>query len=405
MKNLFALFFLELFFVAIASCQSMEEKAQKIHQEVLTVDLHTDTPLKFVNDNFDLTQWHDSRIGGGKIDIPRMEKGGLDAVFFAAFVGQGPNDSLGLMGAYLKANEIFDSVNHIMPGLDGKAEIAWNPADAYRLEKEGKRAIYLGIENGYVLANKVDNVDYFYSRGARYITLCHTKNNDLADSSTDDKGPVHNGISPLGEKVIRRMNELGMMVDMSHASDSAFFDAIRISKAPIIASHSCARAICDNPRNLTDTMLRALAKNGGGVFMCILSDYVKKMPSYSERDSAKAAFRAKHTQWDSYTPEQRRNGIKEWYQLDVDFPPILANVSDVVDHIDHMVKVAGIEHVGIGTDFDGGGGVEGCFDVSEMGNITLELVKRGYSDEDIRKIWGGNFIRVFREVESASRNR
>jgi membrane dipeptidase len=189
-----------------------------------------------------------------------------------------------------------------------------------------------------------------------------------------------------------------MMIDVSHASDSAFYDVIRLSKAPVIASHSCVRAICDNPRNMSDDMLRALAKNGGVIQMCILSDYVKEMPSNARRDSAMAAFRAKHN-GKQYSREERKVVVKEWHMLDVDYPPVLASVSDVVDHIDHIVKVAGINHVGIGTDFDGGGGVEGCYDVSEMGNITLELLRRGYSEQDIRKIWGGNFMRVFKEVE------
>jgi membrane dipeptidase len=232
----------------------------------------------------------------------------------------------------------------------------------------------------------------------------HTRNNDIADSSTDKKGPEFDGLSEFGKEVVKRMNDLGIMIDVSHASDLAFYDVLHISKAPIIASHSCARALCDNPRNLTDDMLRALAKNGGVIQMCILSDYVKEMDQDPKRDSAKTAFRASHSNWDNYTPEQRKQGIKDWYQLDIDFPPNLASVQDVVDHIDHIIAVVGIDHVGIGTDFDGGGGVKGCFDVSEMGNITLELVKRGYNEKEIEKIWGGNFMRVFKNVEDLATN-
>jgi len=194
------------------------------------------------------------------------------------------------------------------------------------------------------------------------------------------------------------MNELGMLVDVSHASDSAFYDVLKISNKPVIASHSCARALCDHPRNLTDDMLRALAENGGVIQMCILSDYVKKLEQTPERIEAEKAFREKHANWSNYTEEERKAGIRDWYQLDVDYPQNLATVSDAIDHIDHIVKIAGIDHVGIGTDFDGGGGLKDCFDVSELGNITLELVKRGYTDEDISKIWGGNFMRVFEEA-------
>lgn len=395
-----------IFIVSIApillissSCQTLEEKALKIHQQVLTLDSHCDTPLKLVDD-FDFGAEHKPSDNGSKYDIPRMEKGGLDASFFAVFLGQGPRDTVGWQKAVTKADEIFDAVYHSIEQNSDKAAIALTSDDGYKLEKEGKRAIYLGIENGYALGKKLDNVDYFYKRGARYITLVHTRNNDIADSSTDKNGPNYNGLSEFGEKVVQRMNELGILIDVSHASDSSFYDVLRLSKAPIIASHSCARALRDHPRNLDDDMLQALAKNGGVIQMCILSDYVKEMPQNPQRDSAKAAFRAKHTNWDSYTDAQRKQGVKEWYQLDVDFPPNLANVQDVVDHIDHMVQVAGIDHVGIGTDFDGGGGVKGCYDVSEMGNITIELVKRGYTKEEIQKIWGGNFMRVFREVEA-----
>ncbi len=403
-KQIFMTKILVLMLGFLISCESVEEKAARIHQKVFTIDSHTDTPLKFMNDDFDISLEHNASKGGGKIDIPRMEKGGLDAAFFAVFIGQGSLDSIGWENAFTKSDEIFTAVYKTMEPLSDRAKIALTPEDGYQLEKEGKRAIYLGIENGYALGNNIDHVDYFFKRGARYITLVHTKHNALAASSTDTIRAAYSGLSEFGRQVVQRMNELGIIVDVSHASDSAFSDVLQTNKAPVIASHSCARALCDNPRNLSDDMLRALAKNGGVIQMCILSDYVKIMPSYPERDSAKAAFRERHTNWDNYTPEERRQGIREWYQLDVDFPPNLANVQDVVNHIDHIVKIAGINHVGIGTDFDGGGGVEGCFDVSEMGNITLELVKRGYSEKEIEKIWGGNFMRVFKNVQQVASN-
>lgn len=393
--------FITFFLVGISllsSCQSIEQKAAKIHNRVFTIDSHTDTPLKFFNAEYDLGIEHDARKGEGKIDIPRMEKGGLDAAFFAVFIGQGARDSAGHASAFIKAEQIFEATHKAVHPYSDKAEIATTPEQGYQLEKEGKRAIYFGIENGYPIGNDIDNVNHFYDLGTRYITIVHSKNNDISDSSTDKNGPEYNGLSDFGEKVVTRMNELGIMIDVSHASDSAFYDVLQTSKHPVIASHSCARALCDHPRNLSDDMLRALAENGGVVQMCILSDYVKEIEQKPERDSAKMAFRKKHSDWSDYTPEQRKQGLHDWYQLDVNYPPILATVSDVVDHIDHMVEVAGINHVGIGTDFDGGGGVADCFDASELGNITLELVKRGYTEEQIRKIWGGNFMRVFAAV-------
>ena len=384
--------------ILLSSCQSIEQKAAKIHDKVFTIDSHTDTPLKFFNGDYDIGIEHDGRKGEGKVDIPRMEKGGLDAVFFAVFIGQGSRDSIGHAEAFEKAEQIFEATHKEVKKNAGKAEIAITPKQGYELEKEGKRAIYLGIENGYPIGNNLDHINHFYDLGARYITIVHSHNNDISDSSTDKIGPEYNGLSTFGEEVVERMNELGIMIDVSHASDSAFYDVLELSRAPVIASHSCARALCDNPRNLSDDMLRALAENGGVIQMCILSDYVKKLEQSPERENAKIAFREKHANWSSYTPEERKIGLQDWYQLDVDFPPNLATVSDAVDHIDHIVKVAGIDHIGIGTDFDGGGGLQDCFDVSELGNITLELVKRGYTEEDIRKIWGGNFMRVFAEV-------
>lgn len=385
-------------FVFSVFSQSIEEKAADIHHSVFTLDSHTDTPLMFFNSDFDIGKENNGRKGEGKVDIPRMEKGGLDAVFFAVFLGQRERDSIGNAEAFEKAEKIFEATYSEVQKNFEKAEIALSPEDGYRLEKEGKRAIYLGIENGYPIGNNIDNINHFYDLGARYITLVHSSNNDISDSSTDKEGPEYNGLSEFGEEVVKRMNELGIMVDVSHASDSAFYDVLELSTKPIIASHSCARALCDHPRNLTDDMLKALAKNGGVIQMCILSDYVKKLEQSPERIEAKKAFREKHSNWNNYTEEERKAGLRDWYQLDVDFPPRLATVSDAVDHIDHIVKIAGIDHVGIGTDFDGGGGLQDCFDVSELGNITLELVKRGYSEEDIRKIWGGNFMRVFEEV-------
>lgn len=386
--------------ILLSSCQTVEEKASEIHHKVFTIDSHTDTPLKFFNTDYNIGVEHDARKGEGKIDIPRMEKGGLDAAFFAVFIGQGDRDSIGHAEAFKKAEQIFEASGMALKHHADKAKIAKTTLEGYKLEKEGKRAIYLGIENAYPIGSQLENINYFYNLGARYITLVHTRNNDVADSSTDDNGPEYGGLSAFGEEVVKRMNQLGMMIDVSHASDSAFYDVLELSSDPVIASHSCARALCDNPRNLTDDMLRALAKNGGVVQMCILSDYVKEIKQSSERDSAQIAFREKHSNWANYTPEQRKKGFEDWCQLDIDYPPVLATVSDAVDHIDHIVEVAGIDHVGIGTDFDGGGGLEDCFDASELGNITLELVKRGYTEDDIRKIWGGNFMRVFAEVEA-----
>jgi membrane dipeptidase len=393
MKKLMMIAAIAILFAACKN-ETPEEKALRIHDDVLTIDSHTDTPLRFLNADFDIGIDNSEKKSKGKIDFPRMEKGGMDASFFAVFLGQRDRTEDGNDRAIKEAHKIFDALFKQIGRYPEMAEIATEPEDAYRLEKEGKRAIYIGIENGYAIGDSLELVKKYYDMGARYITLCHTKNNDLCDSSTDTV--EHDGLSAFGKDVVKEMNALGMMIDVSHISDKAFYDVIELSTKPVIASHSCARAICDNPRNMDDDMLKALQKNKGVIQMCILSDYVKKMEQDPARAEAQKALRKKYNNFQNMSDSVRALAIRDWYAIDEEYPAKKATVSDVVDHIDHMVKVVGIDHIGIGTDFDGGGGVDGCNYVDEMANITIELVKRGYSEEDIRKIWGGNFMRVFK---------
>jgi membrane dipeptidase len=379
--------------------EELRQKAMEIHQKILTIDSHVDTPLQLLYENFDLAARHDTQNGGGRLDLPRMKEGGLDAAFFAVFVGQGERTPAGNLQAKERALMIFDRIYDVISRNNELAEIALTPADAYRLQDLGKRAIYIGIENGYTVGQDLNLLEHYFKLGARYVTLCHTKNNDICDSSNDEKGPEHGGLSEFGKQVVAEMNRLGMMVDVSHVSDAAFYDVLELTQAPVIASHSCARALCDNPRNLDDAMLKKLAENDGVIQMCIFSDYVKTVPLNPEREAAIGAHKEKYKNWDSLSVAEQKHGHAEWIELDQKFPRETATVADVVNHIDHMIKVAGINHVGIGTDFDGGGGLNDCNDVSELKNITLELVRRGYSEEEIEKIWSGNFIRVFRKVE------
>jgi membrane dipeptidase len=379
----------------------LAKKAAKIHDKVLTVDTHVDTPMRLVRSDFNLAERHEPGRRGGKVDLPRMKEGGLDVIFFAVFVGQGERSAEGNERAKEYALKVFDAIHENVKKNSNLTELAVTPGDAYRIEKTGKRAIFIGIENGYPVGNDLSLIKKYYDLGARYITLCHTKNNDICDSSTDTT--EHHGLSEFGEKVVAEMNRVGMMVDVSHVSDESFYDVITLSKTPIIASHSCARVLCDNPRNMDDQMLKKLAENGGVIQMCIMSDYVKTPEPNPERDAAFKALREKYQSYDDLSEQERQKAEQDWRSLDEKYPRKLATVSDVVDHIDHIVKVAGIDHVGIGTDFDGGGGVDGCYDVSEMGNITLELVKRGYTEDQIRKIWGGNIMRVMTEVERVAK--
>lgn len=374
----------------------MHRRANKIHDEVLTVDSHCDTPLNLLGDKLDLGVWNND---GSKVDFPRMKAGGLDASFFAVFIGQGKRDEASFAKVKQDALDIFKAIDTSVNRYPDQAEIALAAKDVKGIRKSGKSAVYIGVENGYPLGKDLSNVEEFYNLGARYITLCHTKNNDLCDSSNDKLGAEHDGLSAFGIEVVKEMNRLGMMVDVSHISDKSFYDVIALSDVPVIASHSSSRSVCDHPRNMDDEMLRALAANGGVTQLCVLNSYIKEQPENPEREKALVDLRKAYDNFENLSAERYSQGVKEWRKIYEDYPEVKATVEDAVDHIDHMVKVVGIDHVGIGTDFDGGGGIDGFNDVSEAPNLTYELVKRGYSKKDIAKIWGGNFMRVFRAVE------
>ena len=378
-------------------------RALEIHDRVLTVDTHADTPLRMIEPGFDMGVRHDPNETGSKVDYPRMQEGGLDAIFFAAFVAQDIRDDDGNSRAKALALQMIDAVIESTDKYADIAGLALEPDDAYALEADGKRAIYLGIENGYPIGNDISNVELYFNKGVRYITLVHSTNNDLADSATDSGGPEHGGISAFSEEVVKEMNRLGIMVDVSHGNDDVFYDAIALSKAPIIASHSNARAVTEHNRNMSDDMLRLMAENGGVVQLTLLSAYLRDIPENPERDAAMAELRANMKPASEMTQEDRAAMRAQFNAVNEKYPNPSATVKHVVDHIDYIVEVAGIDHVGIGCDFDGGGGIDGVFDASEVMNITIEMVRRGYTEEQIQKIWGGNLMRVFRDVQAVAK--
>jgi membrane dipeptidase len=392
-------FFLALFsMLLLSSCgnkeQQLVKKANRIHASVLTVDTHCDTPMEFTDTTFDLGVKHED----GCVDFPRMKEGGLNAEFFAVFLAQGPRNDSAYNKIHKKALDIFTAIHKNVEKNSALAELAYNSTDAYRIKKEGKIAAFIGVENGYPIGKDISKVKLYYDLGARYITLCHTKNNDICDSSTDLGGPENHGLSAFGKEVVAEMNRLGMMVDVSHISDSSFYDVLKYTKAPVIASHSSCRALCESPRNLDDNMLLALKQNDGVIQICIFNTYLKAPQPNPELDAKTKEIRDKYGDFNNLTDSIKSKARSEIRAMQKKYEK-LATVKDAVDHIDHVVQVIGIDHVGIGTDFDGGGGIDGCKNASEMKNITIELVRRGYSREDISKIWGGNVMRVFREVE------
>lgn len=327
--------------------------AKELHKRILTIDTHTDTPLNFIREKgFDF-----GKRESNDVNIPKMQEGMLDAVFLAAYMAQGPRDAQSSKNAVKHINMIIDSIYSQAGRNKDLCEIAVTADDLIRLKKEGKKAVFLGIENGYGIGKDIGNLKKYKDRGVNYITLTHTVDNDICDASSRSKNEW-SGLSPFGYEVIREMNRLGMIIDISHVHENTFWDVIKESKKPVIASHSSVRALCDHDRNLNDKQLKALAENGGVVQLCPVDIFVVK-------------------------------GGKK-----------IATLDQFMDHIDYAVKLIGVDHVGIGTDFDGGGGVIGLRGANDAVNITIKLMERGYSDEDIAKIWGGNFLRVLNEVQS-----
>jgi len=395
-RSVILLFNLSIILFLVFSCSP---KPVDIHEQVLTIDTHVDTPVSRDN-GFHIIKFNDINQGGGQVDFPRMKQGGLDAICMAVFLSQGNRTPEDFKKSTVKAENDFTKILDMVKENPDLVEVALTPEDAYRIEKSGKRILFLSIENGYTMGVDLSHVQKYYDYGVRLSGLCHGNNNEICDSATDQ--PIHNGLSEMGKKVVTEMNRLGIIVDVSHISDKAFYDVIETSKVPIVASHSSARAICESPRNMTDDMLKKLADNGGVIQLCLLSSYIKKVDQDPQREDALNELRKKYENRQSDVDRQKY--YTERNEIDQKYPQKKATVAEAVDHIDHIVNLIGIDHMGIGTDFDGGGGLEGCMDASEVRSITDELLKRNYTEDQIRKIWGGNYMRVMREVQEYAKN-
>ena len=336
-----------LFHWLIKEAASFQE-AKRLHSRMITLDSHCDTPM-FFDRGIDFAS-RDKKI---LVDLHKMTEGRLDATIMVAYLKQSERTDEALSAATAKADRILNEIEEMVAKNCTAVDLAYTPNDLWRLKMEGKKAIMLGIENGYAIGKDISNVERFRKRGVVYMTLCHNGNNDICGSARDNAEGL--GVSAFGEDVIKEMNRVGMMVDISHAGEKSFYDALELSTKPIVASHSSARALCDHPRNLTDAQLKALAAKGGVAQVTLYDGFLRKEGH--------------------------------------------ATIKDAINHLNHMVNIMGIEHVGIGTDFDGDGGITGCASASELINFTRQLLLERYSEESIRLIWGGNFLRVMEEVQ------
>ncbi len=396
-------------------------KAQKIHREVITLDTHDDINTANFTETVNYTQNLPTQV-----NLPKMRQGGLDVAWLIVYTGQGELNEDGYKKAYANAIDKFEAIHRLTEKIaPDQIELALTSKDVRRISKLGKLVAMIGVENAYPIGTDLNRIKDFARRGARYMSLSHNGHSQLSDSNTGERDNVwlHNGLSEQGKKAVVEMNKWGIMIDISHPSKQANIQAIQLSKAPVIASHSSARALCDHSRNLDDEQLELIKKNGGVVQTVAFRGYVNKEKSELRSKmtadilrelAAKEDFKVLSREEVLKMPETERAeyGAK-LTALRTKFRPEInerlkttapdVNVKDFVDHIDYMVKKIGINHVGISSDFDGGGGVEGWDDASETFNVTLELVRRGYTKKQIEKLWSGNLLRVLDEVQKVAK--
>lgn len=395
-------------------------RADTIHRRVITLDTHADINTENFTATRNYTQDLDTQV-----TLPKMQAGGLDVAWFIVYTGQGPLNSEGYEAAYANAIDKFDAIHRLAEEIaPDQIEIAYTSDDVHRIVAEGKKVAMIGIENAYPIGLNMDRIEDFHTRGGRYMSLAHNGHSQFSDSNTgeSDMDYLHGGLSEMGYQAIAEMNRLGIMIDISHPSRDSIMQTIEVSRAPVIASHSAARTLTNHTRNLDDEMLLALKENGGVVQTVAFSSYVSEARrSFIEEGREKLRRSvAEELDYEILEPPaagQLSEAEREEYDAfmaDIDAriaprvrtevtalaPP--ATVSDFVDHIDYLVDLIGLEHVGISSDFDGGGGIEGWNDASESLNVTLELVRRGYTEGEIEMMWSGNLLRVLDDVQRIS---
>ncbi len=369
------------------------------HQQMLVLDTHLDTPELFEHPGWKFDEWHDRDFDKSQIDLPRMEQGGLDGGFFVIYTGQGPLTPEGYAKARDGALTREMWIQRVVAANSDKMEFATTPEDAYRIARAGKRIVFQSIENSYPLGTDLTLLKWYYDQGVRMAGPIHFRNNQFGDSATD-KVKQWNGLSPLGKQWVAEMNRLGMVIDVSHSSDDVFDQTMALSRTPIIASHSGPKAIFNHPRNLDDDRMRKLAKAGG--VLQVNSVYLIE----GDHDDARNKISNRQDDWHALSNAQQKQLIADKARADATNPYQGADFELFMKSLLHCIAVMGVDHVGIGADWDGGGGVRGMEDITALPKITARLKKEGFSDTDIEKIWSGNVLRVLKQAQDwAAKNK
>ena len=383
-----------------APSAKIDAKARAIHERLIVLDTHLDTPAHLVWNGWSILDRHSVADDGSQIDLPRMIAGGLDGGFFAVYTPQGPVTPEGDIAARDAGLLRALAIRELVARYPNRFELALKADDAAAIAARGKRIVFMSIENGYPFEGDLTLMSTFYKLGVRLMSPVHFLNNRLGDSSTDPTGKKWNGLSDLGKQFIAEANRLGVVIDVSHSSDDVLDQAIKLSKTPILLSHSGCKAVFNHPRNVDDDRLRALAASGGVIQVSAYSDYMVPVTKSPERDAALAEYQKASRAVVSPTPAERKALTAQRREIDKRFATPRATFEDFMAHLTHALKVAGVDHVGIGIDFDGGGGVTGLDDATDYPRITERLLKEGYTEADLQKIWSGNVLRVLRAAEA-----
>ncbi len=384
----------------MAAPGALAAEANAIHQRLLTLDSHLDTPMSFGRPGWSMMENHTYADDLSQVDYPRMVRGGLDGGFFAIYTGQGPRTPEGYAAARDQALKRAVEIREMVARHPGYFELATTADDAARIVAARKRIVYQSMENAYPIGKDLSLLKTFRDLGVKMIGPVHFSNNDLADSATDPKGPEWNGLSQLGKDFVAEANRLGIVIDASHASDLAFDQMLALSTTPIVLSHSGAKAVFNHPRNIDDERIRKLAAAGGVIQINSYSDYMVRVPETPELDAELRALGQKYGPYRTLSGATFRTYVQERRAIEAKYPVPRATMNDLMAHILHALKLVGADHVGIGLDLDGGGGVTGLDDVEGIPEITRRLLAAGYGESDLAKIWGGNVLRLLREADA-----